>query len=277
MATVQQKLISVASDSLLPTPQGDLMISPLPKGQSKIKLSVVIPTYNESKNIPLVIERLGQALRETDAGAYEIIIVDDDSPDATWKTAMEVARVTPNVFVVRRTQVRGLATAVVRGWQCARGEYLGVIDGDLQHPPEVMARLWRESEDGADLVVASRHVSGGGTGDWRFLRRVVSRVARLIGIVILPGVVGRVSDPMSGYFVVRRSALENVTLNPVGYKILIEVLARGRIGRVSEVGYVFIERRAGASKATMRVYWDYLAHLVGLRIASVKRGSFLHR
>jgi dolichol-phosphate mannosyltransferase len=272
MTRFLQSPIPMTTDILLPTPEGELSVPSLPGGQSRIKLSVVIPTYNESENILLVVQKLDGALRGCGLGSYEIIIVDDDSPDGTWKTAIDVARVTPNVFVVRRTTARGLATAVVRGWQSARGEYLAVIDGDLQHPPEVIVQLWRRLELGADLAVASRHVPGGGTSDWGLLRRAVSRAAQLIGLLILPDVVGRVSDPMSGYFVVRRSRVENIALKPVGYKILIEVLARCSIGRVSEVGYVFIERSTGASKATMRVYWEYLAHLMQLRIASFKRG-----
>lgn len=272
MAKFLQSPMPMPTDTLLPAPVGELSVPSLQGGQSGIKLSVVIPTYNESKNIPLLVQKLDAALSGCGLGSHEIIIVDDDSPDGTWKTAIDVASVTPNVFVVRRTTARGLATAVVRGWQCARGEYLGVIDGDLQHPPEVIVQLWRRLELGADLAVASRHVRGGGTSDWGLLRRIVSRAAQLIGLLILPEVVGRVSDPMSGYFVVRRSRLENITLNPVGYKILIEVLARCKIRQAIEVGYVFIERRTGASKATMRVYWDYLAHLMQLRVASFKRG-----
>lgn len=274
MSRVLYNSIPMTGDVLLPTPEGELSVPSLPGGQSGIKLSVVIPTYNESKNIPLVVQKLNGVLRGCGLGLYEIIIVDDDSPDGTWKTAIDVARVTPNVFVVHRTTARGLATAVVRGWQVARGQYLAVIDGDLQHPPEAIVQLWRELELGADLAVASRHVPGGGISDWGLLRRAVSRTAQLIGLLILPDVVGRVSDPMSGYFVVRRSRLENTVLNPVGYKILLEVLARCKMRRVSEVGYVFIERRTGASKVTMRVYWDYFAHLVRLRLASFKRGSF---
>jgi dolichol-phosphate mannosyltransferase len=122
-------------------------------------------------------------------------------------------------------------------------------------------------EQGADLAVASRHVEGGGVSSWSIVRRFLSRGAQLIGLVLLPGVIGRVSDPMSGYFMVRRSCLADRTLYPQGYKILIEVLARGRVSQVAEVGYVFQERLEGESKVTWKQYVDYLHHLLKLRLS----------
>ena len=139
-----------------------------------------------------------------------------------------------------------------------QGEVLAVIDADLQHPPEVVERLWAEIAKGADLAAASRRAEGSGVNDWSVIRRALSRGAQLLGLFMLPGVVGRVSDPMSGYFMVRRRAIEGTALSPLGYKILIEVIARGRIRRVAEVGYVFRERAAGESKVTARLYLDQL-------------------
>lgn len=110
---------------------------------------------------------------------------------------------------------------MIRGWQAARGQVLGVIDGDLQHPPHVLLQLLNAIDAGADLAVASRHVEGGGVSSWSFVRRVLSRGAQLLGLILLPRVLDRVSDPMSGYFMVRRSAIASLTLDPVGYKILI--------------------------------------------------------
>jgi dolichol-phosphate mannosyltransferase len=105
---------------------------------------------------------------------------------------------------------------------------LGVIDADLQHPPELLLKLWGEIKRGGDLAVASRHVEGGGVSDWSVIRRFLSRGAQTLGLIILPEVIGRVSDPMSGYFMVRRRCIAGRTLSPLGYKILIEVLARGK-------------------------------------------------
>jgi dolichol-phosphate mannosyltransferase len=228
---------------------------------------MVIPTYNESQNIPKIIGLLSQLLEEAIPGEYELIVVDDNSPDRTWEAAAELMRDYPQLQVMRRTEERGLSTAVIRGWQAARGEVLGVIDADLQHPPELLLKLWGEIVRGADLAVASRHVDGGGVSDWSPIRRFLSRGAQTLGLIILPEVIGRVSDPMSGYFMVRRSCIGGQTLSPLGYKILIEVIARGRVPWIGEVGYVFQERQEGESKVTAKQYVDYLRHLVRLRFS----------
>ena len=262
-----------SSNSLLTVPTGPLKISELPpngvgaNGES-IHLSLVIPTYKERDNIQNVVSILSRLLDESIPGNYELIVVDDDSPDRTWEIAQSLMPEYPQLRVMRRQQERGLSSAVIRGWQAATGSVLGVIDGDLQHPPEVLMQLLRSVEQGADLAVASRHVDGGGVSSWSVVRRFLSRGAQLLGLVILPGVLGRVSDPMSGYFMVRRSAIANATLNPVGYKILLEVIGRGKVDQLAEVGYVFCERKEGESKVTWKQYIDYIHHLVRLRLST---------
>ena len=251
----------------LEVPTGTLAIAA--RSQPPIRLSLIVPTYNESRNLEELIGQLTAVLEPRLAGHYEIIIVDDDSPDRTWEIALGLAERWPMLRVLRRRGEKGLSTAVIRGWQAARGEVLAVIDADLQHPPEVLAKLWDAIGGGADLAVASRHVEGGGVSDWSALRRALSRGAQLLGLAVLPSVVGRVTDPMSGYFMVRRSAIAGAEMSPLGYKILIEVLGRGRIGRIVEVGYVFRERVAGESKVTARLYVDYLRHLVRVRLATL--------
>ncbi len=251
--------------AIIDPPQGELRIGNLPA--APLKLSLVIPTYNESRNLEELLGRLTSILDARLPGSYELLVVDDDSPDQTWALAVRLAEKHPAVRVMRRRGEKGLSTAVIRGWQAARGEVLAVIDADLQHPPEVVDQLWDEMLEGADLAVGSRHAGGGGVSDWSAARRALSRGAQLLGLCVLPTVVSRVSDPMSGYFMVRRSALEGAALSPLGYKILIEVLGRGRIGRIAEVGYVFRERTAGESKVTARLYLEYLRHLVRLRLA----------
>ena len=240
---------------------------PLGLGDSPILLSLVIPTYNEGKNIAKIVDLLNQLLEEAIPEAYELIVVDDNSPDGTWEIATGLLSEYPQLRVMRRVEERGLSTAVIRGWQVARGEVLGVIDADLQHPPELLLKLWGEIVRGGDLAVASRHVEGGGVSDWSPIRRFLSRGAQTLGLVILPEVIGRVSDPMSGYFMVRRNCIAGRTLSPVGYKILIEVIARGRVPWIGEVGYVFQERQEGESKVTAKQYVDYLRHLVRLRFS----------
>ncbi|MFM6827430.1 MAG: glycosyltransferase [Dolichospermum sp.] len=266
-----------SSNSLLSVPCGALRISELtpdPKNENNIMLlSVVIPTYKERDNIENVVNILSGLLDQTIPGNYELIVVDDDSPDRTWEVAENLIPDYPQLRVMRRQEERGLSSAVIRGWQAARGSILGVIDGDLQHPPEVLTQLWQKIEQGADLAVASRHVEGGGVSSWSVIRRFLSRGAQVLGLVILPEVVGRVSDPMSGYFMVRRNAIANTTLNPIGYKILLEVIGRGQIGAIGEAGYIFRERTEGESKVTWKEYIEYIQHLIRLRLSTGRIGK----
>ena len=260
------------NESLVPVPSGILQISdsyPDQEGneQDYLKFSLVLPTYNEAGNIGDVVRILSELLDRYLSGQYELIVVDDNSPDQTWKLALELIRDYPQLKVMRRVKEKGLSTAVIRGWQVARGEILGVIDADLQHPPEVLGQLLQKIDQGADLALASRHVEGGGVSEWSIIRRFLSRGAQMLGLLILPEVISRLSDPMSGYFMVRRSAIAGKSLSPVGYKILIEVAARGRIRWIGEAGYVFQERQAGESKVTWKQYIEYIQHLLRLRFS----------
>jgi dolichol-phosphate mannosyltransferase len=269
------------NEPLLSVPSGALQIFSLPLvdrsvdpdsytvGMSgSIHLSLIVPTYNESGNIIKIVRILSSLLDEVLPGSYELIIVDDDSPDRTWEIAQSLTTEYPNLRAMRRQGERGLSTAIIRGWQAAKGEVLGVIDGDLQHPPEVLLKLLAAIDKGADLAVASRHVEEGGVSDWSIIRRFLSRGAQLLGLVILPRTVSRVSDPMSGYFMIRRSSIAGKVMDPVGYKILIEVLGRGEIKQIAEVGYVFQEREEGNSKVTWSNYNEYIQHLLRLRLAT---------
>ena len=256
---------------LLSPPQGSLKVPVATSGAKKasrqhsLKFSLVIPTYNERGNVADIVGQLAALLDGFIPDEYELILVDDDSPDRTWQTAQDLTETYPQLRVMRRQKERGLSSAVIRGWQVAQGEILGVIDADLQHPPEVLLKLLQAAIEGADLAVASRHVEGGGVSDWSVIRRFLSRGAQVLGLIVCPSVVGRVSDPMSGYFMVRRSAIAGYSLNPLGYKILLEVIGRGDIQEIAEVGYVFQERASGESKVTWKQYIDYLGHLARLR------------
>jgi len=268
------------TNSLIPVPSGSFVVPEITSvlattEERPLRFSLIIPTFKEAKNIPQIVEQLSRLLDSQLAGEYELIVVDDNSPDETWKVAQELTADYPQLRVMRRIDERGLSTAVIRGWQVARGEVLGVIDADLQHPPELLLQLWSEIQRGADLAVASRHVEGGGVSDWSIIRRFLSRGAQTIGLILLPGVVGRVSDPMSGYFMVRRQCLVGRPLSPLGYKILIEVLGRGKVPWIGEVGYVFQERQAGESKVTWKQYVEYLQHLLRLRLSLGHIGRFI--
>jgi dolichol-phosphate mannosyltransferase len=268
----------MSDPNLLPVPVGTLeILTSYPFEGDRVEFSLVIPTFNEGANIAHLISALTQLLDTAIPNDYELIVVDDDSPDRTWEIAQSLMFSYPQLRVMRRRREMGLSTAIIRGWQVARGEILGVIDGDLQHPPAIVLQLLHAIEQGADLAVASRHVGRGGVSDWHLVRRMLSRGAQLLGLVLVPDVLGRVTDPMSGYFLVRRGAIAHQPLNPLGYKILIEVLARGQIKDITEVGYVFQERQEGQSKVTWRQYVEYLQHLLRLRLSTGRMGRLRQR
>ncbi|TVQ57606.1 MAG: polyprenol monophosphomannose synthase [Spirulina sp. DLM2.Bin59] len=251
--------------NFLTVPTGVFLVPPTTSSELLLQFSLILPTYQERDNIPKIVQILTDLLDPVLPGAYELIVVDDDSPDGTWQVAAQLMPAYPQLQVMRRQTEKGLSTAVIRGWQAARGNILGVIDADLQHPPQVLLDLWQEIVRGADLAVGSRHIEGGGVSEWSLARRCLSRGAQILGLLILPEVLGRLSDPMSGYFIVRRGAIAQQIMSPVGYKILVEVAARGRIRWIREVGYVFQERARGESKVTWKQYVEYLQHLIQLR------------
>ncbi len=224
-------------------------------------LSIIIPTYNERQSIIPLIRQVTCALERV-IDNFEIIVVDDDSPDETWQIGEELAKENSRLKVIRRRGERGLATAVVAGWKLARGEILGVMDGDLQHPPDTLPELLNSIlNTNTDIVVASRHIDGGGVSEWSPIRRFVSWGAAILSTLMLPGILRIVRDPMSGYFLIRRSVIESVDLKPEGYKILLEVLARGKYRTVIEVPYIFEERKEGGSKLGPTQYLKFFTHI----------------
>jgi dolichol-phosphate mannosyltransferase len=233
-------------------------------------VSIIIPTYNEAPAIEETLHRAAAALQSTGED-FELVVVDDASADGTAERVESLMREIP-ARVVRRPARLGLATAVLEGWATARGEVLGVMDADLQHPPETLAPLVAAIRRGADLAVGSRYVAGGGTSDWTWMRRVISRTATHMAATVLPLKLAAVGDPMSGIFMVRSCALQGAQLNPLGYKILLEVIAKAHYGKLVEVPYVFQERERGASKLGARQYWEYLQHLARL---AVRTGQLL--
>ncbi|MDD3491990.1 MAG: glycosyltransferase family 2 protein [Candidatus Thermoplasmatota archaeon] len=223
-------------------------------------LSIVVPTYNEAENVPFLLERVQAALSSVD---FELVIVDDDSPDGTARLAQELSVRYPFVRVVKRTDQRDLATAVIEGFRHSRGEVLTVMDADLQHPPEKIRDLLERIDAGADIVVGSRYVPGGEIEAWPFKRRFYSKGARAIAYLLLPRS-RAVQDPMSGFFMLCRQVLDGVELHPIGYKILLEILVRGRYQRVEEVPITFRDRERGTSSLVFNEYRKYTRHLLRL-------------
>ncbi len=224
---------------------------------STLRLSLVLPTYNEAANL----ERMVRALAEVLEGAghtFEILIVDDDSPDGTGGIADQLAAASGGrVRAIHRRGERGLGTAVVAGWKAAEGEILAAMDADGQHPPDLIPRLLAALDRGpnqiTDLAVASRYISGSDIPRWNLLRRLGSRLATGLVRLALPRAAAGVRDPLSGCFALRRELIQGVELKPLGFKILLEVLMRAPIARVEEVEYVFAARAEGKSKLSARV------------------------
>jgi dolichol-phosphate mannosyltransferase len=224
-------------------------------------ISIVLPTYNEARSIQEVLRRASEALRKAGED-HELIVVDDASPDRTADLAEALASEIP-VRVLRRPGRQGLATAVVAGWSIAKGDVLGVMDADLQHPPEVLTHLVGALRNhNADVAIATRSGPGGGSAEnWSWMRRLTSWTARHLAACVLPRTLADISDPMSGMFLVRVRSLEGVRLEPTGYKILLEVLGKAHYRDLVEVPFVFQARSLGSSKLGMRESLQYLAHL----------------
>ena len=205
-------------------------------------LSVIVPTYNEAGALPILVNRLLGAL-EGCGFDFELVIVDDNSPDGTGLVADDLARDHP-IHVIHRPRKAGLASAVLDGLAVARGDLIGVMDADLSHPPEVIPVMVRALEEGGvDLAVGSRYVKDGAIEDWPWRRKIVSVLANLMTRWLIP-----VKDATSGFFVIRRAAIDGVELNPIGFKIGLEVMARACYQSYAEIPYVFTDRKHGTSK-----------------------------
>lgn len=243
-----------------------MLHAPLPAGRRleapdpTLELAVVIPTFNEAANIEPLLERLGAALRGI---GWEAIFVDDDSQDGTAALIRRLGRANPRLRVLQRVGRRGLSSAVVEGMLATSAPILAVIDADMQHDEALLPRLFAAVRDGShDLAVGSRYVSGGGVGDWDTDRQVASlwatRLARhVVGTSL--------SDPMSGFFVISRDALEASLphLSGSGFKILLDIVASAPAGlRLLELPYVFRSRVAGESKLDLLVSGEYLKLLL---------------
>lgn len=225
----------------------------------KYELSIVVPTYNEKDNINPLLSRLASALNDV---SYEVVFV-DDSTDDTPSVIEKAKEQYDNIQMLHRTEEKGLATAVVRGFSMASGEYLSVMDADLQHPPEIMNEMYKAIKQGYDFCIPSRFVPGGSDGGLNLWRKFVSWTARVMGWVALKSL-RHVSDPTSGLFMFKRECIEGADLQPIGWKIMVEVLAMADYSTLCEIPYVFSERNSGESKISTKVTMDYIVQLKNL-------------
>lgn len=222
-----------------------------------LPFSIVIPTYNEAAGIGKLLRALSETFAANGLDG-EIIVVDDNSPDGTGDVVEQLSGALP-VRCLHRSGKLGLSSAVIEGWKIARPEslVLGAMDADFSHDINALPQMVQALESGEyGLAVGSRYVPGGGIANWPRRRIVTSLVACWLARPLT-----RVKDVTSGYFLVRRDALEGVTLDPIGFKIGLEVIAKAKYGKAIEVPYVFTDRVAGESKLNNREIFNYLRQL----------------
>jgi dolichol-phosphate mannosyltransferase len=252
-------------------PLVDEVMLPLPTtGQvehEQESLALVIPTLFEAENIGGLLDHVRSVLDPTGI-PYEILVVDDDSSDGTGDVVSAIAQADPRVRLLVRKGERGLSGAILHGWRNTKASILGVMDADLQHPPELLPQLLAAVLGGSDLVIGSRYTPGGDLGEWNPLRKIFSAAAVWVTWPLQRSRL-RAKDPMSGFFMVRSCCLDQIAFQRSGFKLLLEVLVRGRIRSVEEVPFAFGLRYRGASKANFKVAWDY-----GRLLARLYAGKF---
>eukprot|EP01060_Flectonema_neradi_P021627 TRINITY_DN2939_c0_g1_i1.p1 TRINITY_DN2939_c0_g1~~TRINITY_DN2939_c0_g1_i1.p1 ORF type:complete len:265 (+),score=12.23 TRINITY_DN2939_c0_g1_i1:68-862(+) len=227
-----------------------------------INVSVVVPTYKEAANLQQLTKRLFRALKEGNMDDVELIIVDDNSPDNTKEVCAGLVKEGYNIRLITRTTERGLSSAVLRGFAEAKGSFCLCMDADLQHPPEsVPAMITGLRKPGTKFVLGTRYGQNGGVSkDWPLHRKILSGGARSLARPLSP-----LSDPMSGFFGIRKDALEEglKRINPIGYKIALETYVKCGIksSELTEVSFMFGAREEGVSKLDGKVMIYYLLHL----------------
>jgi dolichol-phosphate mannosyltransferase len=223
-----------------------------------LKFSIVVPTYNEAGGIEKLVTTL-RGVFEQNGLDGEIVVVDDNSPDGTGAIVDRLEREGYPVRCLHRPGKMGLSSGVIDGWKFARSESqaLGAMDADFSHDANILPRMVRALQDGGyGLAIGSRYVPGGGIENWPKRRIITSRVAIALAQPLTP-----IKDITSGYFLVKREALDGVELDPIGFKIGLEVIAKAHYGRALEVPYVFTDRVAGTSKLNQNEIFNYLKQL----------------
>jgi len=257
--------LEILERETLPDP---VTVSP---ARGRAKLALVIPTLCEAANVRTVVDRVRQSLDPLEI-PYELIVVDDDSQDGTARIVRKISESDPRVRLLVRTNARGLGGAVLHSWQNSDAEIVGVIDADLQHPPELLPQLWKAMEQGSDLALASRYAAQGSLRNWHPVRHGLSRLAVWLTWPFQKPEI-YVQDPMSGFFLVRRSCIRNIALETQGFKILLEILVRGKLSSVTEVPFSFGRREAGNSKAGVKEGLSYFLLLSRLCWSAIPHRS----
>ncbi|HEY2466365.1 MAG TPA: polyprenol monophosphomannose synthase [Terracidiphilus sp.] len=230
-------------------------------------MALAIPTLCEAENLPTLLDRVRGALDALDI-EFEILVVDDESCDGTAEIVSAMSREDARIRLLVRKGQRGLSGAVLHGWENTDAAIVGVMDADLQHPPELLTELVDAMVSGCDLAIGSRYATGGALGIWNPLRRLFSSAAVMATWPIQRTGL-RARDPMSGFFLVRRDCVAGIQFQPSGFKLLLEILVRARISSVREVPFAFGRRFRGSSKANAKIALEY-----GRLLARLYRGRF---
>ncbi|MEQ8168096.1 MAG: polyprenol monophosphomannose synthase [Candidatus Eremiobacterota bacterium] len=218
-------------------------------------VSIIVPTYNEKDNLPELVKNIFSVVKK-DKFDLEIVIVDDNSPDGTADVARELSK-KYSLHLVSRSEKSGLSSAVVDGIKSAKGDIIGVMDGDLSHDPVIIPKMIDAiARQKNQLVVGSRDIKGGKIENWPLARRIISWVAVLIAFPFTG-----VKDRTSGYFFFKRDILDGVTLDPKGFKIGLEIMVKGNYKRWKEIPYTFKNRTTGKSKMNVDEIKNYLSQL----------------
>ena len=226
-------------------------------------LTVIIPTFKEEANIRKIITEV-DAVFLKNALNGEILVVDDNSPDNTIAIVNELKKTKTNVSLLVRKSDHGLSQSVADGFLHASSDVFVVIDADLSHPPVLIPKMYGEIRAGSDVVIGSRYMEGGGIKKWPLKRRVISLGATFLGRLLFPDI----TDPVSGFFAIRKSVVAQAQLKPRGYKILLEVLGKGIWENDKEIPFEFSDREIGASKLKIKTIIEYAQQVMDITLYS---------
>jgi len=226
-------------------------------------LTVIIPTFKEEANIRNIITEVDAVFKQNNLNG-EILVVDDNSPDGTILIVNEIKKQMVNVNIFVRLADHGLSQSVAEGFFHASSDIFIVIDADLSHPPSLIPVMYSEIMDGNDIVIGSRYMEGGGIKKWPIKRRIISLGATFLGRLLFPDI----TDPVSGFFAIRKSVVIRAPLKPRGYKILLEVLGKGEWKKDKEIPFEFVDREIGSSKLKLKTIIEYLLQVIDIALFS---------
>jgi dolichol-phosphate mannosyltransferase len=229
-------------------------------------ISIILPTYNESGNLPKLVPLIDEALIGI---KYQIIVIDDNSPDGTSKVAASLAEDGYPVQVITRYKQKGLASATVRGIKEAKYPIVGVMDSDLQHNPKYLPQMISKINEGADMVIGSRYIKGSAFDNWPLHRKLISKT----GLLLTKPLTG-VNDPLGQFYLVKRTALEGIKFSKIGLRLSMEILVKAKLNRVEEVPITFGQRYAGESKISIGAAWQDLLNVIRLYFYKIRKNSF---